>query len=317
MLSIDALPKLTKVTPPRNANAHVLPSHPARVLFNGATRSGKSNLIVTMLTKPAFYKNFFKHVFIISPNFSRDDTFRHIEKLMDDKAKKLKRGIKDSSTMFHVFEQYDPGEMHAVMMELSEATEKLPAQKRPTVLFVLDDIIEDTRLLNSVFLSTLFTKGRHFNASIWFSTQSYKSTPRKMRLQLSDLIVFEPRNDSERHMIYEEWSSSLSEKEFGEMMNLVYSKPFQFLVIRPGSDKKTRFSKNFEFWIVPEKFDDVKPAPVPVRINSNYLNVSTETEIFADLPLRDKKNTDKAKELKEKPFMELTIEELRARRKKV
>jgi hypothetical protein len=244
MLKIEALPKLSKQDIKENINSHCIPKHPARVLFNGSSGSGKSNLIISMLTRPEFYLNYFDYVFILSPNFDRDDSYRHIDKLIA-KQQRTKKG-----TIFQTYEKYDAEEMSQIIAELNEAVEKLPKSKRKRVLFLLDDILEDKALLNSSFLSLLFTRGRHLNASIWFSTQSYKSTPRKLRLQLSDVILFSPRNLSEKKMIYEEFSAGLSPDMFDAIVDMIFSKPFSFLVIRPNqTDKKRKLSMCFEHWI--------------------------------------------------------------------
>jgi hypothetical protein len=245
MLKIEALPPINKNdTITLNKNAHCIPKHPARVLFNGSSGSGKSNLIITMLTKPEFYLNYFDFVFILSPNFDRDDSYRHIDKLIA-KQEKTKKG-----TIFQISEKFDEEEMGIIIQELAQSVEKLPKAKRKKVLFLLDDILEDKKLLNSSFLSLLFTRGRHLNTSIWFSTQSYKNTPRKLRLQLSDIILFEPRNLSEKKMIYEEFSAGLPPDMFDAVVNMVFSKPFRFLVIRPNeTNKKKKLSLCFEHWI--------------------------------------------------------------------
>lgn len=246
MLRIDALPSLDKEEIRINNNAHCIPKHPARVLFNGASGSGKSNLIISMLTKPEFYYNYFDYVFILSPNFDRDDSYRHIDKLIA----KQQKNKKQKHTIFETYERFNDAEMGSLINELAESVEKLPKSKRKKVLFLLDDVLEDKALLNSSFLSLLFTRGRHLNASVWFSTQSYKSTPRKLRLQLTDIILFEPRNLTEKKMIYDEFSAGLTPEMFDSIINLVFSRKFAFLVIRPNqTDKKKKLSLCFEQWI--------------------------------------------------------------------
>ena len=56
----------SKIKQTPNANRGLIPSHPFRWYICGASGSGKTNLLLTLLTSQAFYKNYFD-IFIISP----------------------------------------------------------------------------------------------------------------------------------------------------------------------------------------------------------------------------------------------------------
>ena len=63
--------KKIKLTPMMQAD--IIPRHASAVIFNGKSGSGKSNLMINLLTRPHFYKGYFDLTFLFSPTANSDD----------------------------------------------------------------------------------------------------------------------------------------------------------------------------------------------------------------------------------------------------
>ena len=53
--------------------ADIIPRHASSVVFSGRSGSGKSNLMVNLLTRNQFYKGYFDLIFLFSPTARSDD----------------------------------------------------------------------------------------------------------------------------------------------------------------------------------------------------------------------------------------------------
>lgn len=242
-LKIDALKDIEEVKIKENNNAGIIPKHPCRVLFSGQTGSGKSNLMISMLTRPEFYKGYFKHILIISPNIDSDKNYMHLKKHHDDQLKLPPR--KRINYMF--YRTYEPDAMDALMAYRMQAVEK---GVRTPFLIILDDILEHKPLLNSSFLQALVTRGRHLSISVFIATQSYMRIPRTIRLNCSDVIWYMPRNVGELKRVYDELVRDMTMDTFTELTNAVFSKPYTFLQFRIGRAPDKYMSINYDYFVV-------------------------------------------------------------------
>jgi hypothetical protein len=242
-MEITALPELQQDTTPSIANAHILPKHPARVIFSGASGSGKSNLIISMLLRKDMYAGYFKHIIIISPNLHSDKSYEHILKLRDGE---LKKKPEDRKTNYMLFNAYVPDVMETMMTQIKSAVEK---GKRKPILLLLDDVIADPKLLKSNFLTQIATQGRHYSMSLWISVQSYKAVNRVIRLNITDLIVFKFRNSSELDRVYDEQVTGMAKNTFIDLCNFIFSKPYAFLTMKTTLPNGNNMAVGFDKWI--------------------------------------------------------------------
>lgn len=242
-MQIDALPEIIKDNTPSIANSHILPKHPSRVIFSGASGSGKSNLIISMLLRKDMYLDYFKHIIIISPNLHSDQSYEHVLKLRD---KQMKLKPEDRKVNFMLYNRYIPEVMEEMMDNIKQAVEK--GKKKP-ILLLLDDIINDTKLLKSNFLTTVATMGRHYSMSMWISVQSYKAVARVIRLNITDLIVFKFRNSSELDRVFDEQVSGMKKETFIQLCDYVFSKPYSFLTMKVTKPRGDNLAMGFDKWI--------------------------------------------------------------------
>ena len=76
-LIVTAFPtSKTKVKSNDMMDSGVIPKHPFRAILSGSSGSGKTNLLIHLLTQKEFYKNYFNYIFIISPTAGKlDDSY--------------------------------------------------------------------------------------------------------------------------------------------------------------------------------------------------------------------------------------------------
>ena len=168
--------------------------------------SGESHLLITMLMKPAMYYGFFKHILIISPNIDSDKSYKY---LLKDELKQLKKKPKDKSKITYCFfKEYDqdgrsPSSADAINDIMNMRMESVEQGIKTPILIVLDDILENKKLLNSSFLQGLLTEGSHLNISTFICTQSYMKLDRTLRLNATNLIWFQPKNVFDIKRVYD------------------------------------------------------------------------------------------------------------------
>ena len=115
-------------------------------------------------------------------------------------------------------------------------------------LLIFDDCIADQNFAvqnNQGILNRLGTKGRHFRLSFIVASQSYKSLPKKLRVNIPNFIITKSYNEAERKAITEELSNTLSERKFNELFEYAIEGEYNFFYIfMDAPDKKTCFRKN-------------------------------------------------------------------------
>ena len=122
-----------------------------------------------------------------------------------------------------------------------------PGEKRK-ILIVFDDMIADmikNKKLNPV-VTELFIRGRKFNISILFITQSYFKVPKDVRLNSTHFFIMKFPNKRELQQIALNHSSDIYIKDFIKIYKECTTEPYCFLVndATLTSDDPLSFRKN-------------------------------------------------------------------------
>ena len=122
-----------------------------------------------------------------------------------------------------------------------------PIKKRK-VLIIFDDMIADminNNKLNPI-VAELFIRGRKFNISIVYITQSYFKVPKDVRLNPTHFFIMKIPNKSELQQIALNHSSDIDFKDFMNIYKKHTKEPYSFLVddTTLPSDDPLRFRKN-------------------------------------------------------------------------
>ena len=120
--------------------------------------------------------------------------------------------------------------------------------KKNKVLIVFNDMIADminNKKLNSI-ITELFIRGRKFNMSLVFISQSFFKVPKDFRLNTTHFFIMKIPNKRELQQMALNNSSDINTKEFINIYKKCTDKPYSFLVndTTLSPDDPLRFRKN-------------------------------------------------------------------------
>lgn len=228
-LEIKALPTLkSKIKQNKFMEQNIIPRHPARVIFNGKSGSGKSNLLINMMIKPGFYRKYFDETFLISPTANKgDDLPKFLE--LDEK---------------NIHNDLDPDIIEKIMNNQMDKVQEKGIDKSPKVCVILDDVQSSPPFMRSQPFTQLFLAGRHYNISTYICCQQFKRLPKVCRLQATNIFFF-PSSLSEVETLCDEFCPpNISKKDFKEMIKYATKEPYNFLHVNMFVHFKERYRKN-------------------------------------------------------------------------
>ena len=182
-----------------------------RLLIARESGCGKTNTLMHILRQPLVY---YDKIVIYSPNL-------HQEKIQD--LQELMGGISEK-VGYPVLEVSGPEDIKTTTDYLSD--------NRKIVVF--DDVINAPEKIQKK-IANHWTDGRHHGISPIYLSQSYYDTPKKLRLNCSNMILYPPTTKNHSNLIAKEHMIDTS--LFDEL------KPFEFLFL---DKKKKSVLKNFE-----------------------------------------------------------------------
>ena len=246
-------PKVLKVNDTQHSDKYrelhpFLPKPQFLCLLIGSVRSGKTNYLVNALRneKDFYGANFFDYYKIISNTLCNDTKGKYFTDAFDDcEDHYTDRMIKDLVTSQ---KNYDRDDM-------------------PSVLLVLDDILsKDFKKTNEI--TYLASKFRHYELSIFLSTQSFRSVGSIIRNNATDILIFKQQNAKELDKIKEEYGELCgSEELFMRYYHYALDdQRYSFLYI-DAQDNPARFYRRHEMLIgvgdKPQVELSVKDIPEP------------------------------------------------------
>jgi hypothetical protein len=201
-----------------------LPQMPSLCLIIGSVRSGKSNLLVNFFANPAFYKDRFDIVKIVSTTLGSDS-----------KGKIL-------SEHFDCMDHYEDGIIEEIKMSQSQYEEK---KDRPTYALVLDDVLtKDFSKTNAV--SFFATRFRHYIDMYVIATQTFRAVSGMIRNNAQAVLIGRQQNQKELEKIAEEFGSLVGgDENFMKMYKDVHKTKYQFMYLDLTSNP-ARVLRNFE-----------------------------------------------------------------------
>lgn len=228
-LEIKALPTLkSKIKLNKLMEQNVIPRHPARVIFNGKSGSGKSNLLINMMIKPNMLKGYFDEIYLISPTANKGDDLPRFLDLPPNK----------------IFNDLDADIIERLMNSQMDKVEEKGIDKSPKVCVILDDVQSSPQFMRSSPFTALFIQGRHYNISTYICCQQFKRLPKVCRLQASNIFFF-PSSLSEVETLCDEFCPpNLGKKDFKEMIKYATKEPYQFMHINMFCHFRERYRKN-------------------------------------------------------------------------
>jgi len=225
------VPKVLKVNDVLEKNKYkdvheFLPKAQFLTLIIGSVRSGKTNYLINALRNgDDFYGEDYWDAYKIISNTLNNDT----------KGKYFTDAFADCED--HYTDQ--------MIKELIQSQKKYEREDMPTMLILLDDILSrDFKKTNDI--TYLCSKFRHYEMSIFLTTQSFRSVGTIIRNNATNVLIFRQNNAKELDKIKEEYSELCgSEELFMTYYNLAHDSPFSFLYI-DAQENPARFYRRHE-----------------------------------------------------------------------
>lgn len=216
----------------------VIPSHPFRIIINGASGSGKSNLMINLLVNPSLYGgrtkrgNYFDEIYLFSPTAGK----------LDDLVENLVK----HTPFKKLYNEFDQDTLSSILTRAKNDIEQAGVEKSKKRLIILDDIQADQKFLRSKSILETFIQSRHYNISVMLCSQSYTKTPRACRINCSNLMLF-PMTGSEADILTKEYCPyGITKKEFQSIIIYCTRERYSFLHIANAQPIKTRFRHNLD-----------------------------------------------------------------------
>lgn len=214
------------------SKAGVLPTHPFRMYVIGASGSGKTNLILNLLSRPEMYKDYFKdQIIVISPTAKQLDPSYAVLDLPDSNFFPCSVDVLE-----RIFE----------LAKLAKANGTM----KPTLL-ILDDILSYKKFCNSKELLKLMVMGRHYGLSTMVLSQAYHRIQKSVRLNFSSIIYFKGSNRELEVLADDFTPPGMSKRQFMRLVSEVTDQEYSFLFIDLNrSIKCGRYRRNLTHKIV-------------------------------------------------------------------
>lgn len=208
--------KVKKIKQPKASEKGILPEHPFRMYIVGASGSGKSNLVLNLLSLKKFYSGYFDNIVVISPTALSVDTSYQVLNLSSDNFFKPSVDVLESLR-----------DLQEKRIEEAKGNKN----KVKKMLIIFDDIVSHKSFCNSPIFLQFAVMSRHWNVSIMVLSQAYHRIPKSVRLQMSSLIFFKGSN-KELDVLTEDFNApGLSSKQFKNIVANSTKKRYDFFFI--------------------------------------------------------------------------------------
>ena len=219
--------------------ADVVPPVPCRIILSAPSNSGKTVLLVDLLTR--IYAGCFERIYVFSPSISLDSVWAPVKEYS---AKVL--GVPPEEETF--FDEWDEDKLAEILSTqravVKHQKEQKVSKKIFSIIIVVDDFADDQRVMASrtgsggSAINTLLTRGRHIFCSVMLSSQKQKTIGSIARINAQALIIFRLRSKAELDAILSEVSNFYPVRTLLEMYELaVNDEPYSFWYINLAASR--------------------------------------------------------------------------------
>lgn len=229
--------------------ADIIPRHASSVIFNGTTKSGKTNLLVNLMSRPNFYGpdgsrkekdkdlGYFDLIFMFSPTAYGDDLARFLK--VPDKR---------------IFAEFEEEDLDHIIQTQDDIIKEKGLVKSPKILIIFEDIQADQSFMNTKSFLKCFLMARHKNISTFLLSQSWTKTPRACRMQANNIFFFQG-TQSESELLADEYcppgiapgkSATFQKNLFLQLINDATKEKHSFLHINKNVSIEDRYRKNLD-----------------------------------------------------------------------
>ena len=238
------------------AKDQIMPRFPFSMMITGRSGSGKTNLMINIMTRPELYGRFFHRICVFSPTAgSTDDLYAQLKLPKENYIPDMKPEYLDN--------------IIAARKALVEEKGLEWVGKNDRMLIIMDDVIANRDFLESPQALKMFALLRHFLCCVIVMVQSYNKLPRALRLNANAIMVF-PSLQSEVDVLKDEITpSGMPKKVFEKVIAYATSGRYDFLYVNNHADPGKRLRKNLDEIIDLDKFAaiDIPKAQDPDHVS--------------------------------------------------
>nr|CAI5825367.1 unnamed protein product [Callosobruchus analis]CAI5845687.1 unnamed protein product [Callosobruchus analis]CAI5863027.1 unnamed protein product [Callosobruchus analis] len=191
-----------------------------RALIVGASGSGKTNIMISLITHPNGLRFSNIYIYCKSPYQPK---YRYLRKVLEP--------LKEIG----YFEYTDDKNIVP------------PNLIKPNSLIIFDDVASCSQDI----IRQYYSFGRHRNTDCFYLCQTYTAIPKHLLRDNATLLIVLPQDILNLKHIYEDHCSmDMTFQEFKQMCGLCWQKPYDFLVIDKDSPKEEgRYRQGFDKYI--------------------------------------------------------------------
>lgn len=227
---------------------NIIGRFPSVQILCGGIGSGKTTFLHNLLTRPEFYgmsyegvedgkkpKKYFDEIFLFTG--SDDDMY---DQLIADKI------IKEQ----HVKFAPKADDIQRVIDLQMKGIKRDGLEKSPKVLIILEDLVDDLRLMRSKAMRSLFIRPRQMNMMVVMMAQYLRFIPAGLRRQAMNLFIFGGDRKSTEIICDEFCPSHMKSGDFMRMIEQTQEKregdEYPFLHINKRCGVPERFRRNLD-----------------------------------------------------------------------
>ncbi len=234
----------SKIPQRQCAKEGVMPKFPFSMLISGRSGSGKTNLLLNILTKEQLYGQYFHYIIVFSPTAGEED----------DTYKALKLPKENFIREFN-------GDILQKIIDKRKAQIKKDGiekvSKTSRMLIIMDDVIANKSFLESPEALKMFCLLRHYLVSVIVLLQSYVKLPKSLRKNCNAIMVF-PAQQTEVERIKDEiCEAGMNKKDFEKVIDYCCDSKYSFMYINYHADKGKQIRKNLNEVITKEKIEEI------------------------------------------------------------
>lgn len=233
-VDVPGIDKKEKV--PEYMQGKWFPGFPTTTMIVGQPGRGKTNLVISLLKSPQFYKGFFDKIYLFGPTCKSDDLYKSIHVPEDQIITEI--------------DDFLP-RLSAILEEQQTAVEA-DWNSADKLLFVFEDLTSLFNLLQqSKEFIRCYTQIRHLKGSVISNVHKYKAFNRTCRMASLHIILFRV-NRTDISQIFDDFApANVSKKEFLSIARFAmkedehFTHPFFYINLQCKNDNQV-FRKTFE-----------------------------------------------------------------------
>lgn len=209
----------------------ITPRYPHSLIISGRSGSGKTQLLLNILTRKDLLGDYYHCIIIFSPTAGElDDTYKAL-KLPEE----------------NFIKTFDVDILQTILDNRKKTITDKGIEwtgKNSRVLLIFDDMIAEKNFLNSEETLMMFTLLRHYLCSVVICSQSFKKIPRSIRINANWLCIFPSLESEIQIMLDEICPSGITKKDFRKIIDYCTSGKYDFMNIQNHAEPSQRIRKN-------------------------------------------------------------------------